>query len=311
MITADRTQVPKCQERVALVTVLYNCSKHLPLFFGCMGRQVDRDFLVVVIDNASRDNSLADARALAEAHRVPCEFIANEENLGIAEGNNQGIELSRRLGIKHIVLINNDIACDDDLIARIRTRAIAAGHRAWTCLAYYGDTDEPWYCGGRLSYWRARGIHLSKSRGMKILDPCPVTYAPTCLMYLHASVFDEIGMMDPRYFVYYDDTDFCRRLADAGIKLIYDPSVEFRHYVGGSSGGDLSDYFVRASTRNKFIYIRKHYRGISALPVLALNLLLKLLQLSLPRRRRQTINGLLDAYRAKVFCPWIAIRRTP
>ena len=284
--------------RIALVTVLFNCEKHLPLFFECMGRQSDRDFVVVVIDNLSRDASLARARELAKAHGVPCEFIANDANLGIAVGNNQGIERARAMGLQHVVLINNDIGCGDDLVSRIRERAIVAGHRAWTCLAYYGDSLQRWYGGGRLSYWLARGIHYDQATSEAVDSPVAVTYAPTCLMYLHASVFDSVGLMDSRYFVYYDDTDFCFRMWQAGVALTYDPAVSFRHYVGGSSGGDLSDFFLRISTRNKFIYIRKNYRYPGRAIVTLIAISSKLAQLLSSKRRGPTLAGLRDAFTA-------------
>jgi len=284
--------------RIALVTVLFNCEKHLPLFFECLGRQSDRDFVVVVIDNLSRDASLARARELAQSHGVPCEFIANDANLGIAVGNNQGIERARAMGLQHVVLLNNDIGCGDDLVARIRERAIVGGHHAWTCLAYYGDSLQRWYGGGRLSYWLARGIHYDQATSEAIDAPVSVTYAPTCLMYLHASVFDRVGQMDPRYFVYYDDTDFCFRMWQAGVALTYDPTVSFRHYVGGSSGGDLSDFFLRISTRNKFIYIRKNYRYPGRAIVTLIAIASKLAQLLSNKRRGPTLAGLRDAFTA-------------
>jgi GT2 family glycosyltransferase len=115
-------------------------------------------------------------------------------------------------------------------------------------------------------------------------------------MYLHTSVFDEVGLMDPRYFVYYDDTDFCRRLQIAGIELVYDPTVAFRHYVGGSSGGELSDFFLRINTRNKFIYIRKHYTGLARWIATTFAIGSKLAQLASNRRRKATWLGLRDAY---------------
>jgi hypothetical protein len=285
----------QAQPTIALVTVLFNCEKHLPLFYGSLAVQTDRDFVVIVIDNASKDGSLARARELAAIHGVRCEFIANDSNLGVAAGNNQGIEWARSRDIEHIVLINNDISCEPSLIAAIRGYAIDAGHRAWTCLAYLGDSEDRWYGGGRLSYWRARGMHYGQRKSIRIASPIPVSYAPTCLMYLHTSVFDTVGLMDPQYFVYYDDTDFCRRLSDAGISLQYDPRVAFRHYVGGSSGGEFSEFSVRICVRNKFIYIGKHYVGPTRWVVTSLAVASKLIQLLSPRRRNATWLGLQEA----------------
>jgi len=281
---------------IVLVTVLYNCAQHLPQFFECMGCQNDKAFRIVVIDNASEDTSLYDARRLAEMHGVPCDFIANRENLGIAEGNNQGIVTARDHGHSHIVLINNDITCGDDLIANIRSHAVVPGLRVWTCFAYERDTDIVWYGGGALQYWRARNVHFDQARALAICEPVNVSYAPTCLMYVHASVFDEIGMMDPAYFVYYDDTDFCRRLQDAHIPIVYDPTVKFRHIVGGSSGGKVSEFALKMCTRNRYIYIRKHYRGSVRIMVTAITILANLTHLMRPQRRRPVWRGLREAF---------------
>lgn len=283
---------------IALVTVLFNCEKHLPLFFECMGRQTERDFVLIIVDNASRDASLERARELARLHGVDCEFIANDENLGIAVGNNQGVERARELGLQQLVLINNDISCGDDLIANIRERAIDAGLPAWTCLSYRGDTQERWFGGGRLSWWLARGIHYDQAASERITAPTHITYAPTCLMYLHMAVFDRVGPMDARYFVYYDDTDFCKRMMDAGITLTYDPTVSFHHYVGGSSGGEFSPFFLRINTRNKFFYIDKHYRVPMRWLVKCLALASKLVQMADKRRRAPTWEGLREAFKA-------------
>ena len=291
------------RQTIALVTVLFNCERHLPLFFESLARQSDRDFIVVIIDNASGDHSMALSRELSDLHHVHCEFIVNELNLGVAVGNNQGIERARRDGIEHIVLINNDIGCGPSLVADIRRLAIGGGHRAWTCLALLGDSDVRWYGGGRLSYWRARGMHYGQRQSAAILAPVAVTYAPTCLMYVHASVFDDVGLMDPQYFVYYDDTDFCRRLMANSVCLTYDPEVNFRHYVGGSSGGELSAFFLRISTRNKFLYIRKHYRAPMLWIVMAIALISKSLQLFDGQRRRATLKGLQDVWALRSLKP--------
>lgn len=277
---------------IALVTVLFNCEKHLTMFFESLASQTDKDFLTIIIDNQSKDESMKAAQRLAAEYQVKCIFIQNENNLGIAIGNNQGIECARKHSIQHIVLINNDIGCDSDLIAQIRHKAINAGHLVWTCLAYYGDTQQRWYGGGKLNFWLARGIHFNQSDSEKIKTATTVTYAPTCLMYVHSTVFDTVGMMDPDYFVYYDDTDFCKRLQHHKINIIYDPSIFFRHYVGGSSGGDLSPFSIQLNTRNKFIYIEKNYPRLLRGLVLAIAIISKLVQISSKKKRPHIIKGL-------------------
>lgn len=282
---------------IALITVLFNCEKHLPLFFQCLGQQTDKNFVVIIIDNASNDSSLILARTLAQENSVRCEFIENGNNLGIATGNNQGVERARERGVRKVVLINNDISCDNYLIAKIRERAIDADFPAWTCLSYRGDTQERWFGGGYLSWWRARGIHYDQLISERITEPTVISYAPTCLMYLKMEVFEKIGLMDDKYFVYYDDTDFCKRMMDMGITLTYDPTVSFRHYVGGSSGGEFSPFSLRINTRNKFYYIDKHYRTSIRWLIKGIAILSKLMQMLDKRRRGPIWEGMREAFK--------------
>lgn len=285
------------ESSIALITVLFNSEKHLPLFFQCLGQQTDKDFIVIIIDNASNDSSLILARTLAKENSVRCEFIENGTNLGIATGNNQGVERARESGVRRVVLINNDISCDNYLIAKIRERAIDSDFPAWTCLSYRGDTQERWFGGGYLSWWRARGIHFDQLISERITEPTVITYAPTCLMYLKMEVFEKIGLMDDKYFVYYDDTDFCKRMMDVGITLTYDPTVSFRHYVGGSSGGEFSPFSLRINTRNKFYYIDKHYRTSIRWLIKGIAILSKLMQMLDKRRRGPIWEGMREAFK--------------
>lgn len=282
---------------ISFVTVLFNSEKYLPLFFKCLASQSDKNFEVVIIDNASSDFSLELVRRLVRQYDIAAVIIANELNLGIAAANNQGIESARGRGLEDIVLINNDIAFESTLVDDIRRKAVAARIPVWTCQALTGDSEQRWYGGGKLCYWRARGVHYDEKSSSRISSPTTVTYAPTCLMYVNASVFEAVGLMDERYFVYYDDTDFCKRLNIAGIAITYDPNTIFRHYVGGSSGGDMSQFFIRISTRNKFYYIFKNYRFPIKIAVALIALASKICQLASGSRRKSTLEGLFDVVR--------------
>ena len=77
-------------------------------------------------------------------------------------------------------------------------------------------------------------------------------------MLIEASVFQQLGLMDNRYFVYYDDTDFMLRALRANKRLYYLPSVSVRHKVSSLTGGNESDFVVRYTARNRAYFWRKH-----------------------------------------------------
>ena len=84
-------------------------------------------------------------------------------------------------------------------------------------------------------------------------------YAPTCCMLVRREVFDRIGLMDERYFVYWDDTDFCYRMYKAGLRLMCDSTVMMTHKVSSLTGGVASDFFIKFHHRNQIYYARKHF----------------------------------------------------
>jgi GT2 family glycosyltransferase len=72
-------------------------------------------------------------------------------------------------------------------------------------------------------------------------------------------VFERIGMMDERYFVYWDDADFVWRARTAGFRLVLDPRAVMYHKVSTSTGGMTSDFSIRYMHRNQMLFTRKFH----------------------------------------------------
>ena len=93
-----------------------------------------------------------------------------------------------------------------------------------------------------------------------------VEYAPTCCLLVKKQVFEDVGLMDEKYFVYFDDTDFLYRvLIDERHKLFYFSDVEFYHKVGSLTKSVdkermkeyRSDFFIKQNTRNHVYFLKK------------------------------------------------------
>ena len=76
---------------IGIVTVLYNSETVLADYFSSLNSQTYRNFIVYIVDNKSPDNSLAFSHELAETSFFQTVFIENDENVGVAKGNNLGI----------------------------------------------------------------------------------------------------------------------------------------------------------------------------------------------------------------------------
>lgn len=251
--------------RIGVVTVTFNSGQVLPDFLRCLWAQTHTDFLLYAIDNASRDTTLDQLKQFRDERLI---VIANPDNRGVAEGNNQGIRAALEAGCTSVLLLNNDTEFDATLFERLAT-----GLETFPCdmvcpkMFFFDEPDRIWAAGGyfqpRLSY---RAMHYGEGeldRG-QFDQARAVTYTPTCCVLIRAELFAKIGLMDARYFVYSDDTDFMYRALKAGSKLYYLPSATLLHKVGRLTGGDSSPFNIRYSVRNRAYFKLKHCSRLSA-----------------------------------------------
>jgi len=247
---------------VGIVTVTYNSASVLEEFFASLFAQDHRDFVLYVVDNASSDAT----RALVEAHagdpRV--RTVWNDGNTGIARGNNIGIERALADGCDHVLLLNNDTVFEPDLISGLLRQMEAVSAEMLVPKMYYHDDPRRiWCAGGRLITWRG---YTAAHYGFREPDrgqcdaPRRIDYAPTCCMLVRRAVFERLGMMDERFFVYCDDTDFCIRAKRHGVSFWYVPTPTLHHKVS-SLTGTSSDFTLRMLTRGRVFLMRKHARA--------------------------------------------------
>jgi GT2 family glycosyltransferase len=246
---------------IGVVTVLYRSDTVLPDFFRSLAGQTNVQFKLYVIDNTENDSGCAISRELAARYRISINIVFNNENVGVARGNNQGIEAALADGCEYVLLANNDVDFPDpEVIAGLVQHSVeAAALAAVPKITYYG-TNKIWCAGGRFSRFRAITPHAGYQReDQGQFDVQKFTeYAPTCFMLLNRRVFDEVGLMDEKYFVYYDDSDFVWRMNNAGIRLLYVPTSRVAHKVSVSTGGIESPFGLYYTSRNRVYFSRKN-----------------------------------------------------
>jgi GT2 family glycosyltransferase len=264
------------------VTVTYNGGTVLKGFLACCFAQTGVNFQLIIIDNASTDNT---REILSETRNTHVTVILNDENVGVAAANNQGIEMARRAGADHILLINNDTEFGPTLFVDLIASLSKSGAAAITPLIpFFDKPDKIWYGGGRFLNWRG-GIsfhnHFMKDVAVMPAAVFKTDYAPTCCMVFKCSVFDQIGYMDEQYFVYWDDVDFCWRMREAGLAIICDPRLTLMHKVSVSTGGGESDFSIRYIYRNHMLFLRKYRSRIFRFYVLMILAIKAFLRLAL------------------------------
>lgn len=265
-------------ETIGIVTVLYQSDDVVADFFASLALQSDVDFKLYVIDNSPKPVALEHCKQLAAKYGIAAEFVFNDANLGVAKGNNQGIELALRDGCRYVLLANNDTEFGSGTLAALLAPMRENETVITPKLLYPGPERLIWYAGGRIDSWTMRTPHigmLQPDRGQ--YDQVQYTdYAPTCFLLIDAKLFATIGLMDERYFVYYDDTDFIWRLRQSKVRIRMVSSAIVIHKVATSTGGARSPFTVYFSNRNRIYFIRKHFHGLRRFVALSYTLLTRI-----------------------------------
>ena len=249
------------EKKIGVVTVLYNSENVLDDFFDSMKRQSYKNFILYVIDNSSPDNSLEKAKRLASGCAFETKFIVNKENYGVAKGNNQGIVHALYDGCDYVLLSNNDIVLEDDTIMLLCKGLMKTKADMVVPKIYMYKSTILWCAGGKFNKINDCTVHLGCGK-----EDCDqysrirrIAYAPTCFMLIDKSVFYDVGFIDEKYFVYFDDTDFVYRTQKAHKYLFYIPESTMQHKES-ICVGKHSDFFYKYVYRNRIYFMSKTKR---------------------------------------------------
>lgn len=245
-------------KKIGIVTVTYNSAAVIDDFIQSLLGQTFSNFILYLVDNASSDDTLHKVAKYSDPRII---IISNLDNKGVAAGNNQGIKEALDVGCEQILLINNDTVFEDQLIQKLSVGLIKNQcDMIVPKIMYYDKPNTIWCAGGFFNSLRAfGGYHY----GLDEVDkgqwdtPSLIEYSPTCCMLINRQVFETIGYMDEKYFVYYDDTDFCFRAMKAAVRMFYLPTAKLQHKVSSLTGGE-SPFSLRYMARNRAYFIRKN-----------------------------------------------------
>lgn len=243
----------------AVVILNYNGAKDTLACLASIEKCQDKPYIIVV-DNASTDQSVAEIKA----HYPALELIVSPLNGGFSAGYNLGIKRAMRLGAAVIHLLNNDTLVTPDLFVRAYRAAVnqkkIVGAKIYYAKGYeYHERDRNcgnilWYAGGSYDVTTGVGVH----RGIDEPDQGQydrsqaVEFMTGCYMAIPRAVIHKLGYLDERFFLYLEDLEYSLRARTQGITLWYQPRLVLYHKNGGSAtaGSPFVDYYM---TRNRFL----------------------------------------------------------
>ena len=230
------------------------------------------NYEIVTVDQNSSDGS----RDAIASGFPDVTLICNDDNLGFAEGNNVGIRYALDAGAQYVALLNNDTTVEPNFVrafvdaAKVDPDFDVFGPK----IVFHRDPNVIWAAGSAIN-WR---LGICKQRGFGEDDrgqydtPTEVNALTGCAMMIRRDVFETIGLLDKRYFIYYEETDWCARAQKAGFRLLYVPGTVVRHKVSATIGA-ASPAIVFYMVRNKLLFIAKNGPGLYRLWLLTKALL--------------------------------------
>lgn len=276
--------------------------------------QTEQDFELIVIDNASTDESLAIARSYqSRAHYT---LVENSTNTGFSAAVNAGIRLAQG---EFVVLFNNDAFAEPDWLAQLLAMA-QTDEKIFAVQSLMIRHFERDICDDAGDYVTLFGWACKRGDGMywrRYQKPCRIFSACGGASLYRKSILDEIGLFDELFFAYFEDVDISWRANSLGYKNMYCPAAKCYHICGATTGAVRYNEFKSVqSGRNSLLLPYKNMPLLMLLlnlPALALGYLLKILVFGLRGFWTPYIKGAKEAFAAmpRIQKPKFRLRNLP
>jgi len=246
--------------KLSIVIVSYNTKDILlQCLKSIQSSGYNDSYEVIVVDNNSTDGSLP---AIKQLNNLI--IISNSSNLGFSKAVNQGI---KKAAGKFILLLNSDII--------VKPKAIES------LISYTENHPSVGLVGGRLldpnnqpqpsayhfptaqralqQFW----FHKPHSYGKYLPDsqqPTIVDAVVGAVMLIPSKTLEKVGLIDEKYFMYFEDLDYCKHVYQKGLQVIYYPFAEFIHYHGASGKTQpkaVNQFLIKSS--KIYFGLVKHY----------------------------------------------------
>jgi GT2 family glycosyltransferase len=211
-------------------------------------------FDVIVVDNGSKDGSPAQIRQAFP----DVTLIENPTNLGFAGGNNVGVKRALANGADYLLLLNNDTEVAPNLLRSLvdvgesDPRIGALGPKIY----YFDHQNVIWSGGGAVDRFgepkHLRENQVDTGQPDRVED---VDYVTGCAFMVKRAVVEKVGALDDRFFIYFEETEWCSRIKRAGFRIVYAPQARMWHKISMVQR-TTSRRYLYLMTRNRLLYLR-------------------------------------------------------
>ena len=243
---------------VSIITVNFNQSEVTCALLESLNKTTYPNLEVIVVDN----NSTEDNPDIIKERYPNIVFIKNPINYGFAAGNNFG--LMRAKG-EYVFLLNNDIEVPPSFIEPLvdKLKQHPEIGAVSPKIKFYYQPDTLQFAGytpfhpvtmrnTAIGYWEKDKGQYNEDR------ETPFTHGAAMMVPMR--VVKEVGLMSYIFFLYYEEADWCARIAKAGYKMYYVHNSHVLHKESVSTGR-ISPLKIYYQNRNRIVYLRRNFQG--------------------------------------------------
>lgn len=216
---------------------------------------------IIVVDNASTDGTveaIRKSKILATKYKI----LINKVNLGFSKANNIGINVAKG---KYVLLLNSDTEVTKhslDKLVNFAKKNPDAGVIGPKLLNTNGSTQNsvfkfPTVIRAIKQYWMGQSGYFTQY-APKSRKSVEVEAIVAAAFLITPKALRKIGLLDERYFMYFEDLEYCHQVKKSNLKVYYLPTAEVVHHLG-ASGKNLSD---KANQWRRLIPSSKIYHGL-------------------------------------------------
>lgn len=305
---------------VSAILVNYNTVKLLrPCVAALRAASEGMRLQIIIVDNASRDGS----QDLLNLEFGDCQLLFNIENVGFGRANNQALAVARG---RYILLLNTDAFVESlGVLKTVRfmdshPRCGLLGARLVgrdgglqpSCRYFPTPWNEFVARAGVANYFPA--CRMIDDMTWDHASPRECDWVPGCYYLVRREVVDQVGLFDPRFFLYYEEVDHCRAVKAAGWQVVYCPVATVVH-IGGESAKSDSELtsggrqISALQIESGLLYYRKHHGLLGLWANVALETLADLVLAVKWLLRGRPRSG-LRAFWTHTLTTWSLLRRT-
>lgn len=245
---------------LSIITVGYRSENTIGPFLDSIKKNKDRiSKEVIVVDNYPADKGAQ----IAEKHPLKPVVIRNTENVGFSKAINQGLKIAKG---EYILVINPDTRIIGSALKRLLTfakKTVKLGAVAPRLLNVDGKIQPS--CSKFPTIWNAIKYNFfGCKKCFQKYNPgdktTTVEVAVMAAFLVPKSTFDYVGGLDERFFLYYEDIEFCRRLYKFGLPVYYLPEAKVQHVHGAS--GNFTSHLKSPLLSSAKIYYGPFYSSV-------------------------------------------------